>query len=468
MPFSKKKKIQLSRRAKTIHGKRIRRSRKLRPAKLHYLRFNRPRKVKKEKKSSSYRYFQPPLSANIKHLKSRSKSIGLDQTRGRKGHCVFNIPVVFSLCDNPRESYSFIFSLFKTLLDDTATVVYIDYQDCERIDVDAQVMMDVLLKEFIDHYKLKRQFGQLPNVKSIIPRNFLRRDDIFKILCSVGTFRIFKDLSIEFPDIIAYPLCIGDKKFDGSDRDRSSAKQVHTTQLVDYVLSCLEKLNRELTPEARSNLCQVVGEILINAEEHGTTDKRYSIGYFEDKNEDGAHFGILNLVIFNFGQTIYEKFKDPACPTQHIVTRMKELSDQYTSRGWFIPASFNEETLWTLYSLQQGITSKVNYRKRGNGSIQFIDSFFNLKGASEQADSISRMVILSGNAKILFDGSYRIVSRERNGNTFKVMTFNKSGSIEDEPDKNFVTFAPNYFPGTMIIAKIKIGEDDLIPSIEHV
>lgn len=59
------------------------------------------------------------------------------------------------------------------------------------------------------------------------------------------------------------------------------------------------------------DLGYVIGETLINAEEHSSLKYRYLIGYFEECNQDGKHFGLLNLVIMNFGQTIYEKFKYP-------------------------------------------------------------------------------------------------------------------------------------------------------------
>jgi hypothetical protein len=38
-----------------------------------------------------------------------------------------------------------------------------------------------------------------------------------------------------------------------------------------------------------------------------------------------------------------------------------------------------------------------------------------------------------------------------------MMTFNESGDIEDKPDKNFVTFVPQFFPGTLFSAKICIN-----------
>ncbi len=204
-----------------------------------------------------------------------------------------------------------------------------------------------------------------------------------------------------------------------------------------------------------------MGEVLINAEEHSTTKNRFSIGYFQDKTENGKHSGVFRLVIFNFGSTIYEKFNDPNCPNQLMAGKMRQLSRKYTKLGLFSLKQFEQESLWTLYALQEGITS-IPDKKRGNGSIQFIDSFFSLKGDDEFENKKSRMTILSGNTKIVFDGSYRIVEKESEGEIFKFMTFNDSGNIEDKPDKDAVQFVQHYFPGTIISARIYFDEEDLL------
>jgi hypothetical protein len=174
------------------------------------------------------------------------------------------------------------------------------------------------------------------------------------------------------------------------------------------------------------------------------------------------------LAILNFGNTIYEKFSDPNCPNIEIVEKMRNLSNSYNKRNLFFIKEFEEETLWTLYALQEGVTSiaPTQYKKRGHGSIQFIDSFFNIKGKDQVEDKVSRMTILSGNSKITFDGTYNISEKIVDGDQFKFMTFNNSGNIEDKPDQKFVKFVDNYFPGTIISAKILFNHDDLTNGTE--
>jgi hypothetical protein len=329
-----------------------------------------------------------------------------------------------------------------------------------RLDLDAQALMDVIIKEFIDHIKACRKDGKRTKTR-IISLTGYQNKDIQKVLYSIGSFKIHKNIDVKIPNIIPYHLCIGSKST-SKDEFAGTQKEIHVTELVDYIQESLGVMNQYLTASARSELCQVIGEILINAEEHSTTKNRYSIGFFEelpDKSENSKK-GIFNLMIFNFGKSIYEKFKDPHCPARHIVDRMKELSSHFTEKKFF-QDHFQEESLWTLYALQEGITSIAD-KKRGNGSIRFIDSFLKLKGIGAEKDDISKLTLISGNTKITFDGEYGIREVEKNGNKFNILAFNKNNNIEEKPDKKFVTFVSHYFPGTMIVAKICISENDLV------
>lgn len=315
--------------------------------------------------------------------------------------------------------------------------------------------MDVLLKEFVQHHQRKNWSGKL---KAIRARNISPK--LQRILFSIGTPKVINDKQIHFNDIIPFHLRVRCRTSNKLEIEAHRLKEIDTTDIIDHVKSCLSRMNKpELSADAISDLCQVVGEVLINAEEHSTTDYRYLIGYFEEKH-DPDHYGIFHLVVFNFGDTIYDKFKDPNCPVPKTVERMKELSASYTKRKFFSPAKFEEETLWTLYSLQERITSKTNYKNRGNGSIRFIESFLNLADNPAQDRHFSKMAILSGHTRIIFDGKYRLHSKTINNETYQVITFNESGKIEETPDPDYVNFAKEYFPGTMIVAKIRIGTED--------
>lgn len=376
---------------------------------------------------------------------------------------VFKVPREFSIVDYPQESYKFIRNVLGALILQKYPKVDIDYGDCLRLDLGAQVLFDIILQDVIRFFKKCQMYkATRPKVLEINGIN-AHNKDVQKLLFSVGSPVILHKRAFHFPDIIPYRLCVHDREINGDPVKIREQKDLDTTKLVDYVLECLKRLKRTLTSDRLDDLSTVIGEILINAEEHSTTKHRFSIGYFHEITENGKHYGVFRLAILNFGKTIYEKFKDPNCPNKTVVSKMNNLSAQYTKRNLFFQREFEEETLWTLYALQDGVTSVApeRYIRRGNGSIQFIESFFNIKGKMQEADNFSRMAILSGNTNITFDGTYNITTNYVGGEPFKVMTFNESGSIEDKPDSNFVKFVENYFPGTIISAKILFNEDDL-------
>lgn len=395
----------------------------------------------------------PAFSPILLHLAAQKKVFSDVKKVDTSSDIILQVPVIFSLIENGSESFNFIKRLFLALYSRKPVNVQIDYQHCTRIEPDASAVLDVLLQEFKRNIDDCRRIG-LSTTRSIGPINF-QRPEIVKILFSIGSYKVLKGISIDFPGIESFPLQTG------SFTDPKK-REIDNTELVDYIITCLSKCNRILTGDAEHELSEIIGEVMANAEEHSSIKKRFVIGYFTFSPEDPNTLGTFHLVIFNFGDTIYQKFKDPDCPNQGVVRQMTELSQRYLSKGWFQSfmgePGFAEETLWTLYSLQQGVT-RFNQR-RGNGTMEFIESFFALKGDG-LPDEDSHLALFSGNTRIMFDGTYtpETVSKQNDDGTqtdIKVMTFNRSCRIDERPDRKFVNFTDNFFPGTMIVAKIRV------------
>jgi hypothetical protein len=372
------------------------------------------------------------------------------------------VPIVFSLVDNPNESYTFIKNVINTIYHNKAKELRLDYSNTTIVHIGAQLYLDILLRDIFTYSKKlsnkQPNLSLLNKVRSINVKN----ENVEKLLHSIGSFAIHMNTNKTYEDIVPYKLCEFKKNDSSSTLFNIETKERDVTDLVQYVIDSLEKINKELTDDSIENLSIIIGEILINAEEHSTNQHRFSIGYFQSNNGE-EETGIFNLVILNFGKTIYDKFKDKDCPRKDIVKQMEDLSEKYTSKRLF-GETIKEETLWTLYALQEEITSVSPQKniKRGNGSIKFIESFFSLKGENGNLDSVSRLAILSGNTSIVFDGTYGIKETTKVEDKFKVMTFNESGNISDKPDANYVKFVKNHFPGTIISAQILISKDDLL------
>ena len=360
------------------------------------------------------------------------KDIKTSESRPMSG--VILVPKQFSIFENPEESYQMLRKLVYAMLYANFSEVILNYEYCEKIDLCSQILLDIIFKEFQKFVtKISHIYGS--KIAKLFPLSIggknIDNERVKKMLFSVGSPANVAGREVIFPNTKKCKLCIHSRTSSRNTETAMAYKDIATTELADYVIDSLRSVNKELTDERLDDLCIVIGETLINAEEHSTTGYRYSVGYFEELEEGEKHYGIFRLVILNFGHTIYEKFKDKDCPNQEFVAQMKMLSEQYTKSNFFTKREFEEESLWTLYALQQGVTSVSTdqYTQRGNGSINFIKSFFNLKGDSE-VDDVSCLRIASGCTRIIFDGAYKIQPRIINGERFKVMTFNKENAIQ--------------------------------------
>jgi len=124
----------------------------------------------------------------------------------------FLVPKEFSIIDFPKESYKFIQEVTAALIFQKYQIVNIDYKNCIRADLGAQVLLDIILKDIITFFKTLRQIrSKYSQVKEINGTNF-KDDGIKKLLFSVGSPAIHMDKTVHFKDIIPYKLCIHDRE----------------------------------------------------------------------------------------------------------------------------------------------------------------------------------------------------------------------------------------------------------------
>lgn len=371
------------------------------------------------------------------------------------------MPENFSVTENPKESYETLQKIISSLLLEKYSTLILDYNDCHNVELGTQVLQDIILKDYIEFRKWldKKERELIPHFTKSFRAEHIYDESVSKMLFSVGSPVNLNIRELSYADVEKSRLRIHDEtSYTKLKRTREEETELEITQLCEYVVNSLSKVDRMLSDEDIESLYDVIGEALVNADDHSTTKYRFSIGYFEKKKIVDNEIGVFKLAILNLGRTIYQKFHDPDCPNQKHVERMKQLSAKYTQKKWFMPKGFEEETLWTLYALQEGVTSKKE--KRGSGTISIIESFFKIKG-NEESDNISKMMIVSGSACIKFDGTYKILKKkDDNGNSMSVMTFNKSGSIEDKPDRSCVYSNDSFFPGTLLSVALQFNKQD--------
>lgn len=404
-----------------------------------------------KRRISYYLLNDPESPLNIDKIRNRHYNTG-----GR-----VKIPINFSVTENPSESYETLQRIISSLLLEKHDSLVLDYNDCHNVELGTQVLQDIILKDFTDfrNWLWRNNRGLLQYFTRSFRAEHIYDESVSKMSFSVGSPVNLKIRELDYDDVEKSKLRIHDEAtFTKLKRTSEEETELEITSLGEYVVNSLLKVDRELTDDEIESLYDVIGEALVNADDHSTTKYRFSIGYFEKKKINGEEVGIFKLAIMNLGRTIYQKFHDPDCPNKKHVERMKQLSDKYTQRQWLMPKKFEEETLWTLYALQDGVTSKK--AKRGSGTISIIESFFKIKG-DDKSDNLSRMILVSGSACINFDGTYKIQKKQdENGESMSVMTFNRSGSIEDKPDNKYVYCNDSFFPGTLLSVTLLFNKVD--------
>jgi hypothetical protein len=242
--------------------------------------------------------------------------------------------------------------------------------------------------------------------------------------------------------------------------------ELAASSLAEFFDECLKTENHRLKEIWKSNLIQLVTEVLDNAEEHGSGQKIwYTIGYYNkfEQEDDG---GECHIVIFNLGESIYESLNREDT-SESLKTQIRDLAREHHERGYFaivnrsvglwIPM-WEEESLWTLYALQEGVSRFSNRPEgidRGNGTVKMIEFF------AELASGKPQMALISGRTHILFDGKYKLAPVAIGNETRKVIAFNKSNDLRERPDPEYVRTLWDHFPGTLVSLRFQLRQADL-------
>ena len=327
--------------------------------------------------------------------------------------------------------------------------IYLDHSQCTRIDLGASVVMDVIAVDLERTWPRRRR---RPSFAGAYPKDQEARE----ILRTTGIIRHLK-VSHERPArtdrYLLFPLYRGSsariRARQTSDHERAAQK------LTEYFDECLGKQGSGLESQGKKAISQMAGEILNNAEEHSERSTWFLMAYMRQEDQD---VGQCNIALFNFGRTVYQTLcLDDTAP--ELRRKMTELSNLHRRRKLFGPR-WTEETLWTLYSLQEGV-SRFRDRQpdRGYGTVRMIELFLQL---GQRLDGVARpkMALVSGSSHILFDGTYGLAIDPRGGDR-KVIAFNASNDLEEPPDPEYVKSIDGLFPGTLISMRFFLDRRNL-------
>lgn len=338
-----------------------------------------------------------------------------------------DIPEVFSFSKNTFDTINIIKEIAYSAKNEYS--IFLNHENCKEIDLAASLVMDTIILEYRNackKLKLKVNFsGRLSKCSKV--------NDILRFSGIVHNLNIEK--TRENSRFKLLPLT------------KNEESGIMTTKIIDYYISCLKTKGYTLTEKGENYFSTMIGEVISNCSDHGGRNVQwYALGHFI--TEDGE----CNLTIFDFGDTIYEGLKNKSI-YEKTINKLEQLTSFHRKAFHHI----DEELLWTLFSLQHGISrlNSIQDETRGQGTVDLIDSFQKLGAKYDKEGKIQKpiMSITSGNINILFDGTYTIREEQNN---LKIIAFNEENSLEQEPDNKYVKNIGNYFPGTVISIKFFI------------
>jgi len=233
-------------------------------------------------------------------------------------------------------------------------------------------------------------------------------------------------------------------------------KSLAVKGFVDYMNLCLENAGRRLTFDARRSLCDYVGEIIDNAEQHAQMTDWTIQGYLDTN----LPVPMCEIAILNFGRSFAHTLSDLS-PESYTAKQVAHYLDLHTARGWF-GIGWRRDDLLTLIALQGMVSSKNTSEDttRGNGTADLIEFFQQMHEECNAATGLAaRMSIISGTTQVVFDGTYKI---QPNQNQTRIIAFNKSNNLAEQPDTRYVRSLANAaLPGTLITIQFPLSAESL-------
>lgn len=378
------------------------------------------------------------------------KQNGFYKNKNIKDYSVcISIPKNFSLQENPDLILKILKKIVAYGLNNKVRKLTLNYSMCEKMSVETSLLMDVIIMD-IEKVKKNRKINF--EISIIVENN----SNIEKMLKNTGLIKHlkFKDNHVKDDSIIKFDLVKGEN-------DTQNSSKI-SGDVIKFYNTCLGKHGLSLKKEGKDKLGKMIGEVLDNCYNHsGKYKSWYVIGYYTLNNKLDLNIGECSIAIFNFGDTIFEGILKGSNLNLDSMNNLAIKHEPY-----FLPSRWTKENLFTLYSLQEGV-SRMKYenkgKDRGQGTKHLIESF-QLLGSSLVEEYKPIMTLTSGCTHIVFDNRYKLTTN--NNNNFKVIAFNKENNLSKKPDKKNVMNLKNKFPGVIISMKFYIDRKYITNKME--
>jgi hypothetical protein len=351
----------------------------------------------------------------------------LESVAGGKYHAV-RPPNCFSFLDNPEDSLAF-FHRFVGLIGAGTPALHINQSHNTQIDLCAGTLLNILASEAKSAART-RFSGRFPG-----------KHELVEIVLATGLPKLFNVYDINFPHIEVFQPQKGSKTL--GQGHVSSPKEVVGDNLVRYLERCFKHGGYDLSISDKQQLGVMIGEVLGNAEQYGAGEWWIS-GYMRGPSE--RPYGDCHLTLINFGPSIAETVSKMLPGPNR--TEIEELVALHSKTGFFT-RGWTEESLWTLYALQEGVSGSQDpapSSRRGAGLTETLCAFARL-GRTTDGSGEPKMCILSGQTYIVIN-QHTIISEDSGGR--RIAALNTQNDLRLPPERAFVSSLPLKFPGTLI------------------
>jgi hypothetical protein len=377
------------------------------------------------------------------------------------GTIVIDIPNDFSIATNPDEVLYILKKIFCCGINPRVKEIMFDHSRCTNLGIAASTIMDTIVLAAKSYRKVSKKHDEL-TISGKYPLDDYTKD-VFIGSGLVKHLNLNAHASTDKNKIKTFKLVSG--------KYGTEQSSVISTKLMHYFSKCLETQKYKLTDEGENALSRMFSEVLENCEKHGGKKAIwYALGHYQIKKD--YEYGEIQLTIFNFGNSIYEQLcsEDTSFETKQKLFKISNKHKNYFSEG-----KWTEEMLYTVFSLQEGISrlrdkNKKGYRNRGTGTITLMNTFYKLGHTFEGKEP--ELEIVSGNTYIKFNGKYKPEKKVVDDDIFEnkerqIIAFNQENNIFKPSDDSVMCLKQN-FPGTIIAMKFYLDKKYLDSIIKEV
>lgn len=336
----------------------------------------------------------------------------------------------------------------------------LDFTDCEEVSVSSLVALKAILEELNQFgYKIANsRFKEQPKSIKMKPS---KSDKVNRHLHSLD-FAKFPVSKNEQKEYLVLGLLRGRAR-----NYKENRKAVVSRKVAQFVEDTAERFEVGFNERGQNYMEGMVGEILSNAEDHSLKKSEWFVDgvSFLHKRQDNEVIE-FNLVILNFGNSMYEGFELTKTQNHHIYKKLEDLYKKHQNLFSFTK-KFERESLFVLYMLNEGISRlKFLEASRGNGTMNFIKSFIELgKFCNQDQNYKPELNIVSGHTVLTCTEEY---APFKSGNHYK-LTLNSAQTLEALPDSSVLKYFKEVsFPGTILDCKIYLNKQDLERNISNI